>query len=108
MKEEEIKKIVQNSILETSDGFVDDLMNKVEIREATTVSLVWSVQTVILAISIIVFLLAFLCLKSSHISHYVSNIGFSIPKLPLLWMISLIFLSSINYLLRLNEEYKCL
>lgn len=108
MKEEEIKKIVQNSILETSDGFVDDLMNKVEIREATTVSLVWSIQTVILAIGIIALLLAFLYFKISHLSHYTSNIGFSIPKLPLLWMTLFIFLASINYLLRLNEEYKCL
>lgn len=108
MKEEEIKKIVQNSTLETSDGFVDDLMNKVEAREAATASLIWSIKTVILAIGIIALILAFLFFKSSHISNYISNIGFSIPKLPLLWMTSLIFLSSINYLLRLNEGYKCL
>lgn len=108
MKEEEIKKIVQNSILETSDGFVDDLMNKIEAREAATASVIWSIKTVILAIAIIALFLAFLCFKSSHISHYISTIGFSIPKLPLLWMTSLILLSSISYLLRLNEEYKCL
>lgn len=108
MSEEETKRILQKSMLKTSDGFMNELMNKIEAKEKVRESFVCPVRRILTVISIIIVLISFVLYKSLHFSNDILNTGISISKTAIFSITSLFFLYIINYILRLNEEYKYL
>ncbi|NHF59388.1 hypothetical protein FK220_008560 [Flavobacteriaceae bacterium TP-CH-4] len=105
MTEEQLKKIMVKSTLETSDEFLDTLMSTIEKKQMVErIPLWWSFIPVVIA-SIILVLLATLLLfqlLQSDVRLFGSLV--SIPKTPLFVMVTLIFLYYINAVIKLNEN----
>jgi hypothetical protein len=106
MIEEETKKILQKSMLKTSDSFMNELMNKIEAKEKVEKASVWPIRTTLSVISIILLLMSFVLYKSLHLSNNILSTGISISKTAIFSIASLIFLFIINHILKLNEEYQ--
>ena len=106
MREEEINKIVQKSLLKNSDSFMDDLMDKIEVKERMEEPFVWPIKITLSVISAILLLISFTLYKSWHLSNDLLYTGISVSKTAILLIVSLIFLSTINHILKLHEEYR--
>ncbi len=106
MTEEQTKKIVQRSIIKTSDGFVDKLMSKVEADEKTVVSSFWNLKTVLSCIIALSMAISFTTFNVLDQLDFTLKTEFFISKTVILLITLLIILIIINHILRLTEEYK--
>ncbi|AXT55140.1 hypothetical protein D1815_04980 [Aquimarina sp. AD1] len=103
MKEENVKKILEKSTVETSDDFINKLMKKVDVQQNTKKSSFWSFKIVIVACSILLFI----AIGSLHNfpEHNFSMFGSffnNIPKTPFFLMIIITILCFMNSIIRLN------
>lgn len=105
MTEEELKKIIGKSKIETSDDFVDKLMHTIEVhQEAKKISFWWSFRPVLIACTILALTVAFILFKFlSSDSDFLSSFA-GIPKTPIFIIVALIFLYYINTIIKLNES----
>lgn len=107
MKEEEIKRIVQNSKLETSADFTDRLMLKIEEKEAKRKTALNRIFVLVLsglcALSIAISYLLFTNFGSTFIF---SPFKLKISGTPVFLVITVFLLFAINYWLRLRHNYK--
>lgn len=108
MKEEQIKKIVQQSIVETSDDFVDKLMSKIEADEKMVVSPVWNLKTTLSCIIGLSLAVSFTTFKILDQSVITLSIEWAIPKTMVFSITSLTILVFINHVLKLTDEYRYL
>lgn len=104
MNEKQIKKVIKNSRLETSEVFVDNLMTSVEkIQAAKKNNSWWSFKVVLIVCSILTLLITFLLFKFLNY-----NVGFtssiSAYKTPVFIICTLILLNYINGILKLNKS----
>ncbi len=103
MKEEELKKIINKSTVETSDDFINNLMNAIEVKEQTKNNLTWSLKIVLITCFILIVLLLWVLPKV--IDYKVFNFfSFEIPKTPLFLTITFVFLYYVNSIVRLNHH----
>jgi len=102
MKEEELKKIISKSTVETSDDFINNLMNVIEVKEQTKNTIVsWSLKIVLLVCFILIMLVLWVLPKV--IDYDLFNVfSFEVPKTPLFIMITFVFLYYVNSMVRLN------
>jgi hypothetical protein len=101
MKEDQIKKIVQNSQLETSYDFTHRLMEQIEIEKSTAA--IWSFKQILLFTIGLIIGLSFILFQFLNFS---IHLPIDHLKRPLFLILSTLFLFGINYLIRLNEAYK--
>ena len=105
MKEEQLKKIMKKSSVETSEGFINDLMTSIEASQETQKTsykkLIWLVS---LISSVTISGLILLIMKSNPVENTYLKFISDIPKMPILVIVTLSLLFGINYLIRLNEE----
>ena len=103
MTEEELKQLMQKSIIKTSDDFTDNLMQKIDTQaqaEKEKVVVLPSFNKRLLILSIIMIIssrIAYLILKKSAI------IDISVSKTPLFLGFVLAFLFALNYLLKMKQ-----
>lgn len=104
MKEEQLKKIIKKSTIETSDDFINDLM--VSIKKSQEVEekyFWWSFKPVLIACAILVLTLTFFLFKLLSADTSFLNPIVSVHKTPIFIVITLIFLYYINSIIKLNK-----
>lgn len=108
MKEEEIKKIVRNSKIETSPGFTDRLMLEMESnRVKKPVSI--PVFTMILSIlGIFSIGISYVLFKNYSTTFILSPLNFQIPGKTIFLIITIILFLAMNYWLRLRDSFHLL
>ncbi|RZN84649.1 MAG: hypothetical protein EVB11_00945 [Winogradskyella sp.] len=104
MKEEQFKKIIKKSSIETSEDFINNLMESIEIHKKTQKTSFKAIRLVLGIVSVIISCLVFLFIKSDSKENSYWEFMISIPKIPLLVIVTLSLLFGLNYLIRLNEE----
>lgn len=105
MKEEELKKIIRKSKIETSDDFINQLMNTIEIdKEVSKASYWWSFRSIIIGCTILVLAITFILFKFLNSDNILLNNFTDIPKTPIFIMVILIILFYINTIIKLNEN----
>ncbi len=106
MKEEEIKRIVQKSELETSADFTDRLMLQIEKnrnkKPAVFTVFLWILPVLCLLSAVISYLL----FKNYGSTFLLSPLNLKISGTPVFVMVTVILLFAINYGLQLHENYK--
>ncbi len=106
MKEDEIKKLIQRSKLETSNGFTERLIHKLETQpKQQQVSLPSFRKMMVPIISIVVFM-SYLVYRFSDSIFSLFNTELNLSNKPIFMISSIFFLFLINYMIRLNETYK--
>ena len=63
MKEDKTKEIVQRSMVETSDEFMSNLMNSIEVEEQIEVSPLWSIRNVLISLAALCGVISFAVIK---------------------------------------------
>lgn len=106
MTEDQIKKIVQNSTLKTSENFVGDLMNHIEAKVKVERTKVWSLGVTVSGILFILLILNLIFYKVLNQSITVLNIDLSGYKNALMLLFLIIIFTTINFILRLHEQYR--
>lgn len=106
MKEEELKKIMQKSTLETSDDFINQLMHIIDAKEERKVSHWNSFRSVLIASSVLLVVITFIFYKLLQVQSSFLEIFSSIPKIPLFVMVTLSLLYFINSSIRLYERFR--
>ena len=107
MKEESLKKIMQKSSVETSDDFMNTLMNRIEVSKEKRKIKIWNsfrytlVATLVLLIPATGILFKLLRQESSFLSALKE-----IPTTPIFVIITLFLLYSINSMIRLQNHSK--
>ncbi|WP_299180027.1 hypothetical protein [uncultured Aquimarina sp.] len=103
MKEENIKKILEKSTVETSDDFINKLMKKVDVQQKAKKSSFWSFNIVIVACSILLFIVVGSLYNLSEYDFKIFSSFFNnIPKTPIFLMIIITILCFMNSIIRLN------
>ncbi len=102
MKEEQLKKIIQKSAIETSDDFLNNLMHSIEAKQKMRQpSFWWSFKTVLMICMLLVMVISFLLFKDVTF-----GVATNIPKTPVFVIITAALLFGINHIMRLNENQK--
>lgn len=100
MKEEALKKIIKKGSLETSNEFVDSLMNQIEVeQEVKKVPTWWSFKWVLVSCIVLTLILTFVLFKLLASFAIFSHI----PKLPVFLCVTSLLLYYINTLVRVRE-----
>lgn len=107
MKEESLKKIMQKSSIETSDDFMNTLMNRIEVSKEEQKVTIWNSFRYIL-IAVLVLLIPatgilFKLLRQE--SSFLSTLK-DIPTTPVFVVITLFLLYGINSMIRLQNHAK--
>lgn len=102
MKDEQIKKIIEKSKLETSDGFTDRLMDKIEASKSVETAKPWGFRTVLFAILAIIVTISFCVFKLSGGS---LGMNYGFESIGFIVLLVFIFLGSfaLNELLSLKS-----
>ncbi len=104
MKEEELKKIMSKSTIETSDDFVNTLMNTIEVdQEIKSTSFLWSFKPILITCSVLILTITFILFKFLNHSNILLNVLTKIPKIPVFVVVTLLLLFYINSIIKLNE-----
>jgi len=106
MKEDKIKKLIQQSKLETSHGFTERLIHKLEAQPKQQKVSMLSYQKMLLPITLIVVFMSYLIYRFSDSIVSLFNTGINLSNKPIFMISSIFFLFLINYMVRLNETYK--
>ncbi|WP_298540087.1 hypothetical protein [uncultured Aquimarina sp.] len=104
MKEEELKRIISKSTVETSDDFINNLMNAIEVQEQTKkVKVWWSFRTILILCSILILLIVGLLHQVIGTDNGLLNSSsIDIPKTPVFLIITFALLYYLNTVIRLN------
>ncbi len=108
MKEEDIKKIISKSTVETSDDFINNLMNTVVAqKKAKQKTFWWSFPVILVICSILTLLIIGMF---NHILHnkltFSNGLVNNIPRTPFLLIITATILFYINNIIRITYYYK--
>ncbi|MBG6129562.1 hypothetical protein IWQ47_001135 [Aquimarina sp. EL_43] len=104
MKEEELKKIMSKSTIETSDDFINTLMNTIEVDQKNKeTSFWWSFKPILITCSILILTITFILFKFLNYSNISLSVLTKIPKTPVFVVVTLVLLFYINSIIRLNE-----
>ncbi len=106
MKEEQLKKIIEKSTIETSDDFINNLMSSVEMNQERKKSLKRLFKTVLIVISILSIAISFILFQYTGDKNSPINVLTHIPKTPLFVVFMIAILGYINAFIRLNEQNK--
>lgn len=106
MKEEELKNLVQKSVLKTSNTFTDQLMSKIEEKEVAEKRAVWSPQLVLPGISLALLSLSFFLYKILGDSIAFPLLDFSINKTAFFVPAFFLFLLIVNHTLKLTRDLR--
>ncbi|WP_298513712.1 hypothetical protein [uncultured Kordia sp.] len=106
MKEEQLKTLMQQSRVETSDDFMDTLMQKVKTLEETPTVQVPSFRKIALISLIGLIFISFISYK--YVAPFLSEIFESktISRIPLYAIFLIVSLLGVNYILRLHQTYR--
>ncbi|MDH7444379.1 hypothetical protein [Aquimarina sp. 2201CG14-23] len=105
MKEEELKKIMGKSAIETSDDFINKLMDTIEKdQKVEKISFWWSFKPVLIVCSSLVLTITFFLYKFLSTDSSFLNLLGEVNKTPIFVMITLVFLYFINQVIKLNEN----
>lgn len=104
MKEDQIKKIIQKSTVETSDDFINTLMQLIEAEEKVKpTSVWWSFRTILILCSLLTMIITLGVFRFSTMGMEILNIG-GIPKTPVFIVVTVLLLCLINHLIRVSEN----
>jgi len=103
MNEQQLKELLQQSKIETSPDFTDNLMNQIELTPKTKKSNLWSFPLVLSVISLVAFVISYLLYTSPSAFFQAKAATF---KTPVLLIVSVSFLLVINYVIKMNEIQK--
>ncbi|WP_109301059.1 hypothetical protein [Aquimarina sp. AU474] len=104
MKDDQLKKIIQKSTIETSDDFLNNLMHTIENQKnVKKSSLWWSFKSVLIACTLLVTGITFLTFI--YLGNTTGSISFEIPKTPIFIIITTLLLLAVNHVIRVNENY---
>lgn len=107
MKEEELKKIIQKSTLETSDDFINKLMHTIDAKEEERKVFLWnSFRPVLITSSILLVVITFIFYKLLQVQSSFLEILSSIPKTPLFVLVTMFLLYILNWSIRTYERMK--
>ncbi len=105
MKEEHIKKIIKKSRIETSEVFVDELMNAIEkSQETKKIKSWWSFKVVLTVCAVLVLFLTFFLFKLLHHDSGFLTSLIGGHKMPIFIVVTLILLYNINSILKFNTN----
>ncbi|WP_299217279.1 hypothetical protein [uncultured Aquimarina sp.] len=104
MKEENLKKLISKSTVETSNDFINNLMNAIEAQKETKkMSFRFSFKMVLLVCSTLTLILSGLLFNIlGKESRLFDSLTEDIPKTPVFLVITLTLLYYINSIIRLN------
>ena len=107
MKDEQLKKILKKSTLETSDDFINNLMESIETSQEVPKSSFWSSFRITLIFSaLLLCIISYTAFILTH-SDFIGLEYFSkLPKTPFFLLLVLGALVAINYVITLNEQKK--
>lgn len=108
MKEEEIKKIVQQSKVETSTNFTDRLMIKIEEKKAQKPAFKWMFPLVLSILSLFSLVISFMLFINFGSTFLLSPFNLKIPGTLVFIIITVLLLFAINYWLQLKHGYEAL
>ncbi|GMN05886.1 hypothetical protein MTsPCn5_12750 [Croceitalea sp. MTPC5] len=106
MKEDKIKKLIQQSKLETSNGFTERLIHKLEAQPKQQKTPIRSYQKMLFPTILIVVFMSYLVYRFSDSIFSLFNTELNLSNKPIFMISSIFFLFLINYMIRLNEAYK--
>lgn len=106
MKKDVIKDLVEKSEIVTSEGFTDKLMQHIELKTEVKPAFKWSFKKILSVMGILAVAVSFFTFKALDRSSYIFNKDIGSLKIPLFISVTIILLYSINYLLRLNDNYR--
>ncbi len=107
MKEEELKKIIQKSTLETSDEFINKLMHTIDVKEEKRKMSLWnSFRPVLITSSVLMVMITFIFYKLLQVESRFLEVLSSVPKTPLFVLVTLFLLYVINWSIRTYEQMK--
>ena len=102
MKEEDIKKILSKSEIETSDDFINKLMNRIEVeKEHKKIPFLSVFKPVLAVCAILGFIVILMLTKLLDIEFNFLNVP---SKTPILIVATFVFLYFINNMIRMNEK----
>ena len=106
MKETKIKALVQKSKLETSNDFTKKILDKLEVKPEVEKKTVWPFGITFGTVTLLIVSLSYLIFRNIDALSLEFNQISGRLKAPILLLISVIFLLSLNYMIRLNEARK--
>lgn len=106
MKDDQLKKLMQNSKMTTSADFTARLLDKIEMGQNLEVQTPWSLKNVLVAVLSISFVLGFLLLKvTGHVSNAV-ELGTVLNSKFLFIGFLIVALLGLNHVLKLGHLSK--
>jgi len=107
MKEEQLKKIIKKSTVETSDDFINNLMESIEISQKASKPSFWSSFKPTLIFSALLLCIISYAAYSLTSSDDMGLEYFSkLPKTPIFLLLTLALLFAMNSVITLNEQKK--
>lgn len=105
MKEEELKKIISKSTIETSDNFIDEIISRVEentkCKEAYHF---WSFRYVLYTCLVLVFVITFFLFRILNDTNGSLRFIADVVKTPIFLLVTITCLYYINNIIKLNEN----
>jgi hypothetical protein len=107
MKEESLKKIMQKSSIETSDDFMNTLMNRIEVSKEEQKVTIWNSfrHTLVAALVLLIPATGILFKLLRQESSFLSTLK-DIPATPIFVITTLLLLFGINSMIRLQNHAK--
>ncbi|MEO1031150.1 MAG: hypothetical protein AAFX55_07080 [Bacteroidota bacterium] len=103
MKEEQLKKIIQKSTIETSDQFINNLMSSIDLNQERKKTLKGLFKRALIAISIVSIAMSYVLYQYLGDENSLSILP-NIPKTPLFVIFMVVILFYINTFIRTNEQ----
>ncbi|MEL6812908.1 MAG: hypothetical protein AAFP76_16395 [Bacteroidota bacterium] len=106
MKEEEVKKLMQKSVMSTSEDFTDRLMHRIETEDVAETKVTWSLGRVWVAVLILMTGIGYMCYRLISNASLYPTVDLRDYKIPMLLVPVLAFLFTLRKLLLWREmEY---
>ncbi|WP_422106875.1 hypothetical protein [Winogradskyella sp.] len=103
MKEEQLKKIIQKSTVETSDQFINNLMSSIDHNQERKKTLKSLFKRALIAISIVSIAMSYVLYQYLDSENSLGILP-NIPKTPLFVIFMVVILFYINTFIRTNEQ----
>lgn len=105
MKEEEIKRIIKKSKVETSTDFTDRLMMKIEEKEAQKPAFKWIFPVILSVLCLLSIAISYLLFTNFGSTFLLSPFKLKVPGTPLFLVFTIFLLFAINYWLQLKSSF---
>lgn len=105
MNEKDTKELLEKSIIETSNGFTDKLMQRIEVKERVEKTIVWRFKPIFSILIIAMLAISFTFYKYLESSAGLFDSGIEIGRTPIFLIGTILLFLTLNYILRLNEVY---